>query len=107
MIPAHVMQILESHDWPGNIRELENVLQRAIILSTSTTLMLHDAWLPAPQVRTSGAGTLAEMERGYIQNVLDAAHWRIEGSRGAAQVLGLKPSTLRSRMSKLGIERPR
>ena len=106
VIPAHVMQILESHDWPGNIRELENVLQRAIILSTSTTLMLHDAWLPAPQVRTSGAVTLAEMERGYIQNVLDAAHWRIEGRKGAAQVLGLKPSTLRSRMSKLGIERP-
>jgi hypothetical protein len=108
VVPPQVMELLESHDWPGNIRELENVLQRAIILSSSTTLTLRDAWMPASQAaEPCGGSTLAEMERRHIANILDAAQWRIEGRGGAAQVLGLKPSTLRSRMVKLGIARPR
>jgi transcriptional regulator with GAF, ATPase, and Fis domain len=108
VVPPQVMELLESHDWPGNIRELENVLQRAIILSSSTTLTLRDAWMPASQAaEPCGGSTLAEMERRHIANVLDAAQWRIEGRGGAAQVLGLKPSTLRSRMVKLGFARPR
>ena len=107
-IPSQVMQPLESYDWPGNIRELENVLQRAIILSPSTTLALGDAWMPAPQEpQTGSAVTLVDMERRHIRGVLDATRWRIEGPSGAAQLLGLKPSTLRSRMLKLGIVRPR
>jgi len=107
-IPGDVLQILEEYDWPGNIRELENVLQRAIILSPGTTLTLGDAWMPptfpADQV---GGVTLAEVERRHIRRLLEATHWRIEGSRGAAHILGLNPSTLRSRMLKLGIARPR
>jgi formate hydrogenlyase transcriptional activator len=107
-IPAYVRQTLESYDWPGNIRELENVLQRAIILSPGTTLALGDAWMPAPQAAPLAAGvTLVEIERRHIRTVLDTTHWRIEGAGGAAQLLGLKPSTLRSRMLKLGIARPR
>jgi transcriptional regulator with GAF, ATPase, and Fis domain len=103
------MQTLEAYDWPGNIRELENVLQRAIILSPGTTLALGDAWMPAPQaVASIGSGTtLVEIERRHIRTVLDSTRWRIEGGGGAAQLLGLKPSTLRSRMLKLGISRPR
>jgi formate hydrogenlyase transcriptional activator len=107
-IPAYVMQTLEAYDWPGNIRELENVLQRAIILSPGTTLALGDAWMPAASLTSVATGvTLIEIERRHIRTVLDTTRWRIEGGGGAAQLLGLKPSTLRSRMLKLGIVRPR
>jgi transcriptional regulator with GAF, ATPase, and Fis domain len=107
-IPPYVMQTLEAYDWPGNIRELENVLQRAIILSPGTSLALGDAWMPAPQTTPTPTGTtLVEIERRHIRSVLDSVRWRIEGGGGAAQLLGLKPSTLRSRMLKLGISRPR
>lgn len=107
-IPSYVMQTLEAYDWPGNIRELENVLQRAIILSPGTTLALGDAWMPSPQPALAGSGvTLIEIEKRHIRTVLDTTRWRIEGGGGAAQLLGLKPSTLRSRMLKLGIARPR
>ena len=109
VIPPQVMRTLESYDWPGNIRELENVLQRAIILSPSTTLVLSEAWMPAAREDTAAPGgiTLLEVELRHIRNVLDTARWRIEGPSGAAQILGMKPSTLRSRMMKLGISRPR
>jgi transcriptional regulator of acetoin/glycerol metabolism len=102
------MQTLERYDWPGNIRELENVLQRAIILSEGTTLAFGDAWMPAPQSALSqNLVTLVDVERRHIQNTLDMTRWRIEGPSGAAHRLGMKPSTLRSRMLKLGISRPR
>ncbi len=107
-IPPHVMRTLEAHDWPGNVRELENVLQRAIILSPGTTLAISEAWMPATQAPpVTGGLTLIEMERRHIRGVLDTTRWRIEGGSGAAHLLGLKPSTLRSRMLKLGIARPR
>jgi transcriptional regulator with GAF, ATPase, and Fis domain len=108
VIPPDVMRALEAYDWPGNVRELENVLQRAIILSNGGTLTLGDTWLPYIEpVAVGGSITLAEMERRHISQILANSRWRIEGKGGAAQVLGLKPSTLRSRMSKLGIARPR
>jgi transcriptional regulator of acetoin/glycerol metabolism len=98
--------MLESHDWPGNIRELENVLQRAIILSPTPTLALSEAWMPAAQAAAPAGITLAEVELRHIRSVLDGIGWRIEGAGGAAKLLGMKPSTLRSRMLKLGIARP-
>jgi transcriptional regulator with GAF, ATPase, and Fis domain len=101
------MKTLQEYDWPGNVRELENVLQRAIIVSAGTTLALSEAWMPAPQSMTTGGLALHDIERRHIRNVLEAARWRIEGPGGGAQLLGLKPSTLRSRMVKLGIARPR
>jgi formate hydrogenlyase transcriptional activator len=108
VIPPEVMRMLETYDWPGNVRELENVLQRAIILSHGTTLSLSEAWLPAREPMPIGEGvTLLEVERRHIVHVLNASSWRIEGSGGAAAVLGMKPSTLRSRMAKLGVARPR
>jgi formate hydrogenlyase transcriptional activator len=107
-IPPAVMQTLERYDWPGNIRELENVLQRAIILSPGSTLSLGEAWMPALQPRASAElTTLVDVERRHIRGILETVRWRIEGGGGAAKLLGMKPSTLRSRMSKLGIERPR
>ncbi len=107
-IPPAVIHALSSYDWPGNVRELENVIQRAIILSTGHALELKDAWLPCPELTTSGGGTtLLEVERRHILNILEACRWKIEGGGGAAQLLALKSSTLRSRMLKLGIVRPR
>jgi formate hydrogenlyase transcriptional activator len=107
-IPDEVMETLSQHDWPGNIRELENVLQRALIVSRGGTLTLGDACQPMFEMAAGGAtATLTDVERRHIVRVLGDVRWRIEGSGGAAQVLGLKPSTLRSRMLKLGIARPR
>jgi transcriptional regulator with GAF, ATPase, and Fis domain len=107
-IPDRVMETLEAYDWPGNIRELENLLQRAIILSPGTTLTLGDAWMPAPHAPASSELlALVDVERKHIRHVLDSTRWRIEGVGGAAHMLGMKPSTLRSRMVKLGIARPR
>jgi formate hydrogenlyase transcriptional activator len=104
-IPHSVLQTLETYDWPGNVRELENVIQRAIIQSPGNTLELRDAWMPEA---TSGGGTtLVEVERRHILHILETCRWRIEGQGGAAQMLALKSSTLRSRMLKLGIARPR
>ena len=110
VIPPPAIRALESYDWPGNVRELENVLQRAIILSAGGVLALTDPWHPVVDSGPSypsGNGTLIEVERRHIVRVLDGCRWRIEGAGGSAQILGLKPSTLRSRMLKLGIARPR
>jgi transcriptional regulator with GAF, ATPase, and Fis domain len=109
-IPDDVMAALQAHDWPGNVRELENVLQRAIILSKNGVLTSREMWLPASEAAAAGVpetGTLVDVERRHIVRVLSGVRWRIEGAGGGAQILGLKPSTLRSRMVKLGIERPR
>ena len=109
VIPPRVLDVLSRHDWPGNIRELENVLQRAIILSPDSTLALQGAWMPTsePSFEPEGGATLAEVERRHIHSVLESTHWRLEGAGGAAAILGLKPSTLRSRMAKQNIVRPR
>jgi transcriptional regulator with GAF, ATPase, and Fis domain len=108
VVPDTVIRALESYEWPGNIRELENVIQRAIILSPGRTLELKDAWLPpTDSVPAAVATTLVEVERRHILHILDACRWRIEGNGGAAQLLAMKSSTLRSRMLKLGIARPK
>ena len=110
------MQSLQDYYWPGNVRELANIIERALINSNGTVLQLADkldaTGLPAP-VNGNGNGhhkpfcTLEDMERDHIRAVLDACEWRIEGGSGAAEVLGLNSSTLRSRMNKLGIKRPK
>jgi len=107
VIPPSVIQALEAYDWPGNIRELENVIQRSIIQSAGTTLELRDAWMPCVESASGGGMTLVEVERRHILYTLESCRWRIEGQGGAAQLLALKSSTLRSRMLKLGIARPR
>jgi transcriptional regulator with GAF, ATPase, and Fis domain len=107
VVPPAVMQVLESYDWPGNIRELENVIQRAIILSNSRTLELHEAWLPgATPPPAAPATSLSEVERRHMVSVLEQCRWKIEGPSGAARLLGLRPSTLRTRLRKRGIVRP-
>ena len=105
-IPESVARTLQQHDWPGNIRELENVMQRAIILSPDGVISLNDLSLSSAKPVVPAVGTtLEEIERHHIQRILSTTMWRIEGRRGAAELLGLKPSTLRSRLRKLGIRR--
>src|SRR5262249_2928447 len=110
-IPPDVMEPLCAYDWPGNIRELGNVLERSVIVSRGTALELGD-WIPAAR-RPGGNGApaspqpLEEVERAHILATLERAGWKVSGAGGAAVALGLKPTTLESRMKKLGIIRPR
>jgi formate hydrogenlyase transcriptional activator len=101
LVPEPLMQVLERYRWPGNIRELENVLERAVIVSAGGLLQLAEALeaLPLP-VAPSG-----EPETRRIVDALERTRWRIEGPKGAAALLDVNPSTLRSRMRKLGIAR--
>jgi formate hydrogenlyase transcriptional activator len=101
-IPKRVMDALAGYAWPGNVRELENVIERALILSPGSTLHIEDP-LAAPARSTPER--LDEIEREHILRMLQRCAWRISGEGNAAAVLGLKPSTLRSRMQKLGISR--
>ena len=106
-IPPPVLETLAAYDWPGNVRELENVLERAIITTPDSTLRLLEPLTAETLDVLPGAPTtmLVDVERAHILRVLYSTGWRIEGPRGAAAVLGLKPSTLRSRMRKLGVRR--
>lgn len=105
-IPKRVINSLQGYDWPGNIRELENVIERSVILSSGRTLELGD-WIPktASQTISTDFITLNEFERKYILSVLQKTSWRVSGDKGAARILGMKPTTLESRMKKLGIRR--
>ena len=108
-IPTETMNMLVRYHWPGNIRELQNLVERAVILSTGPVLKvplndLHAQPTPAAARKTT---TLEEAERRHILQALDAADWVISGPRGAAITLGLKRSTLQARMEKLGIRRAR
>jgi len=106
------IKALQARDWPGNVRELENVIERAVISSRGGMLDLGDA-LPESSPRTAteflgigGSRTLVQLERDHIIATLESLRWKVEGDGGAAEVLGINPSTLRTRMRKHGIRRP-
>ena len=102
-IPKKTMQALRSYSWPGNVRELRNVIEHAMILTKGKTLDVH---VPArASSETDFTGNLEELERGHIIAVLEKTGWRIAGQGGAAEVLGLKRTTLQAKMRKLGIQR--
>jgi transcriptional regulator with GAF, ATPase, and Fis domain len=103
-LPAEAIKTLQQHSWPGNIRELENVVERALIRSTGDTLVLLDRNLETFD-REPAADTLMSVERAHIEGVLRDCGWRINGLGNAAERLGLHPNTLRFRMKKLGIVR--
>jgi transcriptional regulator with GAF, ATPase, and Fis domain len=134
-VSEEAMRWLAGYHWPGNVRELQNVIERVVVLSESNTLTLGTALDATPLLSSSrreeaepqefkssrskvvqpstldpqpsgNTGSLIEVERRHIESVLVQANWMIEGERGAARVLNLHPSTLRSRMQKLGIKRP-
>ena len=93
---------LQRYSWPGNVRELRNVIERAMIRSTGPVLEID---IPSGSAR-KGAATLEELERNHIRGILKSTGWRVRGSGGAAEILGLKPTTLDYRMKRLGIRRP-
>ena len=122
-VPPETMERLRRYAWPGNIRELQNVIERAVVLCQGAILKLDDDLLPVPPAPVAdaapaasdrprlpepaaGLATLEDVERAHIRAVLREAGWLIEGPRGAARILGLHPNTLRSRMDKHGIKRP-
>jgi formate hydrogenlyase transcriptional activator len=102
-IPKTTMQALQSYSWPGNVRELRNLIEHAMILSKGKTLSFH-----VPNRASSGTeatGNLEDVERSHMVAVLEKTGWRIAGKGGAAEVLGLKRTTLQAKMKKLGIKR--
>jgi PAS domain S-box-containing protein len=118
-VPRAVMERLMAYEWPGNVRELENIVERAVIISCGAELQMPPelagvavaqpvmAAAPAPlEFRAAiDASSLEDVERQHIKAMLRRTQWRIEGPTGAASLLQLRPSTLRSRMKKLGIRR--
>jgi len=120
-IPAAAMARMAAYAWPGNIRELENVVERAVILCRGPELDVPAELIPSGPMSRADRGSpmapngaaeradrsLARTEKQHIIEVLKHTNWRIEGPNGAAAILKLNPSTLRSRMKKLGVERSR
>jgi transcriptional regulator with GAF, ATPase, and Fis domain len=125
-IPRSVMDALAAYDWPGNVRELENLIERAVILTPGETLRFDMATLGgtprdpvsqetesapvgpdvATEPSTPASVRLEDVERAHIRSVVESCGWKIKGVGNAAEQLGLKEGTLRSRMKKLGIRRP-
>jgi chemotaxis protein methyltransferase CheR len=120
-VPQSAMAVLQNYDWPGNVRELRNVIERAVIITQGSKLRIIDSLdllsfepPPPPTQRKSlendketDVDTLEQNEYRLIVRTLKKVHWRVEGPGGAAELLGLNASTLRSKMKKLGIARPR
>jgi formate hydrogenlyase transcriptional activator len=119
-VPAGVLEAMERYEWPGNVRELGNLVERAVILARGSELRVEDI-LPASALQKASPvpphssavpsiarqKTLGELEREHIAAAVDAAGGKIDGPGGAAELLGLHANTLRSRMEKHGIHRPR
>jgi DNA-binding NtrC family response regulator len=102
-IPQLSAKALQAYPWPGNVRELRNVTERAMIITKGPVLHLD-----APKLAQAGidqTGTLEEVEKRRIIEALSATEWQVSGKNGAAEILGINPKTLQSRMQKLGIKR--
>ncbi len=105
-IPKRTLNVLQNYHWPGNIRELSNVIESAMISSRGTSLRIPD--IPKAFTRTSKEkiASMDEMEKDHLMHALEVCHWRIEGTHGAADLLDMNPGTLRGRMRSHGIKRP-
>ena len=107
-IPTDAMTALSRYDWPGNVRELENAVERAVILTAGPVLrVLVSEFRDRAVERSGGPTTLEATERDAIVRALHESNWVLGGPQGAATRLGLKRTTLQSRIQKLGIDRPR
>ena len=110
IIPEEVIHALMQYDWPGNIRELENKIERALIVTHGDSLQYGD-WIPTSHLGfQKGNGEpsflkMEEVEKDHIINILNKTNWKVSGERGAAKILGLNANTLSSRIKKLGIKR--
>jgi formate hydrogenlyase transcriptional activator len=102
-IPQKCVETIKTYPWPGNVRELRNITERAMIITTGPVLHLD-----VPHIAQSGAdqsGTLEEAEKQHIIKALKTTEWRVSGKDGAAEILGINPKTLASRMQRLGIKK--
>jgi len=104
-IPDEMMEILKCHSWPGNIRELQNVIERAVILTTGAVLEVQTGELMTQTVESAAVRTLADAERAHIRATLRETNWVVGGQNGAAAKLGLARTTLIAMMQRLGIRR--
>ena len=105
-VSQKAMESLTNYPWPGNIRELQNVIERAVVLASGPIANIDDSMLPSNgAAEPSPLDTLENMERNHIVRALNETHWVIHGKKGAAAILGINASTLRSRMDKLGIKK--
>ena len=103
-IPRKNMRAMQRYSWPGNVRELHNFIERSVILTKGSSLMIE---IPETEASESINNlTLAAVEEKHIIDVLKRTSWRVRGRHGAAELLGLNPTTLDSRIKKLGIQRP-
>jgi PAS domain S-box-containing protein len=102
-IPRDTMEALQRYSWPGNIRELRNLVERAMIVATGAKLTIA---VPS-SASTGRSERLFDVEREHIRSVLETVGWRIRGTSGAADRLGMKPTTLETRMARLGLNRPK
>jgi transcriptional regulator with GAF, ATPase, and Fis domain len=105
-IATESMRQLEAYAWPGNVRELRNVIERAVIIATGPRLTIPIPQAPVSRLPPSSM-TLRTLEIEHIRATLESTNWRIRGHLGAAERLGLKPTTLETRMTKLGLVRPK
>jgi transcriptional regulator with GAF, ATPase, and Fis domain len=113
-IDKHTLDFFRDYGWPGNIRELQNVIERSVILSSDDVFCVDSSWLPSiptsqrtRQTHDDGSGDDSQHERDIIESALAQSRGRISGPRGAAERLGLSPSTLDSRIKKLNIRKSR
>lgn len=111
-VPQYVMDSLVSYHWPGNVRELRNILERGVITSPTKSLEFPEDLKFAPKIDNTSLSAatellpLVEVERQHIYRALERSGWQISGSKGAARILQMNPSTLRSRMKKLNLQKP-
>ena len=107
-IPTRALETLAAYGWPGNVRELANILERSVIITNNSALELRE-WIaasPPAEPTVVAQPVTPELARQQILKALEESGWRVSGTHGAAQLLGLKPTTLEARMKKLGITRP-
>ena len=105
-IGTDALELLQHYEWPGNIRELENVIERAVIMTKGSSLSFTDTVLQSPLKKELPFKSLAKMEHDYITEVLQKSNWKVSGKNSASEILGLKRSTLRAKMIKLNINKP-
>ncbi len=117
-LPAKIIEAFEKYHWPGNVRELINVIDRAVIVSDGSELKLAETMEAPSREAGQTQSAVGPHDASYIRyqtevalkeqimSALSRTGWRVEGSHGAAAILGVNPSTLRTRMKKLGIVRP-
>jgi transcriptional regulator with GAF, ATPase, and Fis domain len=103
-ISKHTLNTLQNYSWPGNVRELENVIERAMVVADESGLVIKSSDFSITKTK---AILLEDIEREHIIKVLEMANWRVRGKNGAAEILGLKPTTLDSKIRKLNIDRQR